>query len=421
MVTVTESPWQDLSPKEASLQGNERSHRFASVLIYAVVVAASTRYRVAGLSLFAFPLAVLCVHALMAKRTRRDAVADVSVAFLIVGVVLAAVVAEDPSRAIPWAVLAAISTLGLLAAFSSEALARDVLPRAILFAGLVNAGAVVLQRSGHYWISGPPSLNGLNGVTEYYLQAAYFSALGAIVATGRLVGRATYRGAPAFVDALALALTTYGALAGGSRGAAAMLIGGASVVVVLSFATRSLNLPGSGLLLAAVVSILVFTQAANTIVARLHAHASYREQLDSANRHAYQSLAEQIAQSHPLGIGWNGFSHFTGLATGHAVRSTHSLFLSVPLDMGWLGAIGFLALYLIATRRQWVQLRSTARDGTEVVALGLLVAMAIHGVSDTIQVAVSALQIQLAIILWCVTAPLVRFARCDPPPRPSLE
>jgi hypothetical protein len=142
---------------------------------------------------------------------------------------------------------------------------------------------------------------------------------------------------------------------------------------------------------------LVTTHALDPLLQRINASAEYRLR-DEARRSSFQDLAAHLLTHHPFGSGWNGFSVASSEAFGVPTRSTHSLFLSIPLDAGWIGAVGFLLLALLVLARR-LPARNCAQGTSEAALLvGLLVAFLAHGINDSIHVALPAVFVHLVVL-----------------------
>ena len=286
--------------------------------------------------------------------------------------------ATSPTAALQWFLLlvAGFAFAQLLPAGSTA----RVVPSAVLLGGVLSSLAVLWQSSGGTSITGEPVSQTYNGLTEYYLQAAYFSALGLVAAVFGVVQSGSRRvtagmGAAAAVCGLAV-------LAGGSRNAVLIsVVGSVAAIRVLRHQRRgrrsSLVLVAGAIATAVIALRLGFS---DVVLDRLSESSAGAYSHGDLRRRWLQALAWDVVSAHPLGLGWDAFPTFSTHAFGEAIRSTHSLYLSLPLDLGWAGAGAFL--YLLCRPA----LGRTDRDPALPLYRGLVLAMAAHGLSDSIHV-----------------------------------
>ncbi len=267
---------------------------------------------------------------------------------LAIGLVAAALGAQDGTEAtlgtVRW-----LLVLNMIVGTAAMCGARPNLTRQLTW-WMVTGGAVaaifgILQRSGKYFLVGPPYADGVyNSTFGYYTNFANFMALASVLGLGLLLElRRTHRrgGFWALAMTVLCAISVVQSL---SRGALiCMLIG----IAVIMF--RQVTRPGRFLgILATLGGLggiiwLVIPEADQTaLINRFIVQPGgdvVREQM--------QAGGMQLATEHPLGIGFNNFQAYvsTGIVdASKALAHSHNTFLQMALDAGWIGFAGFVIL-----------------------------------------------------------------------------
>lgn len=287
---------------------------------------------------------------------------------LVVGLALACVVAGEPVLALDgllrW-VPVLIMVMGVASLCATQSGLSKKLGLAIVIGGAVCGVFGILQRSGHYWLVGPPyAPEVVDSTFGYYTNFANFEALAAVVGVGLIAAGVRVRRLPIIATAATL-VCLYMVVTSFSRGALVLL--GTGLTVILA---RELARPGRFISAVAGLGFLAWLTMVLT-------PAEYLQEIEAkfttiqggdAVRSQLQAGGIDLLLHSPMGIGFNNFSElvasgkvYAPLALAHA----HNTFVQMGLDAGWLGAGGFLILVLGAA---WRAFRS--RGGTMTAAYG---------------------------------------------------
>ena len=126
------------------------------------------------------------------------------------------------------------------------------------------------------------------------------------------------------------------------------------------------------------LALFLLTPAGNQLIQRFQA-VSNSEVYNQVRRANFQQLALAFLVDHPLGLGWNAFSAITANAYSEAVRSTHSMYFSLGLDLGWVGAISYLVMLLIMIKKSFGN-----QISLEIAVLGsIAIAYLVEGLNDS--------------------------------------
>ncbi len=185
---------------------------------------------------------------------------------------------------------------------------------------------------------------------EYYLQDAFFCSLAAIICFSAAAWNKTGRERAWLISGGVLCLAAMIVLA--SRGALLGFVAGlAFTLIILAKRGRGARAYVSWIFgISGLLSVFLMTPAGNQVLSRVQATDS-SEIVNSLRRFAFQNLAYATALENPLGLGWNGFASITSSALSEPVRSAHSMYLSLILDLGLLGAIAYLTLIFSVLKR----------------------------------------------------------------------
>lgn len=395
--------------------------RWRGWLLTSAIVLACTRAQIAALGvdvpavlLVLLALAFCCIGA----QLPRVGGTKVAGALILCGTLMAAVAAADPMSARAWAVLVIAAVLLLPRMLQVPAYRRSAWI-GLVAATVLNAAAVVGQSFGvSAFVRAAPDAK-LHGLNDYYLQSAYYAALGAIVLFLALVGKfSVIRSVRGLWTCVGLVVCVYAVLLSGSRGAALMAASGAAAGCLVLLRGGAMRGGRAGIVAVLGAGLLLTTHALDPLLERMNASPEYRLR-DEARRSSFQDLAAHVVAHHPFGSGWNGFSVASSETFGVPTRSTHSLFLSIPLDAGWIGALGFALLAaLVLVRRLPVQ--SSAQGTSEAAVLvGLLIAFLAHGVNDSIHVALPAVFLHLVVLYLGAERSIAPPPSSVPGPRPA--
>ncbi len=275
---------------------------------------------------------------------------------IILGSLISAIGAVDPTQALWGAIRWTGALIALWAAFS---LLRDRPDAGRKLIDIWCGAAVVvtlgglMQKAGVDALVGPPFFaDKVDSFFDFYTNYGGYVAMSALLATGELVhcwstrqlGRATaYAGILLFI-LLGVAISL-------SRGALLSLGAGWLVLVVLSLRR--------GPLLARMLTVLaVFGLAAilatpsstrNQFVQRFEQPQSAAT--EDLQRSALQKAGLVVVRKYPQGLGYNNFRdyalvHIHNRFIQQGFFHTHRLPEQMAVDAGWLGGIGFLILAL---------------------------------------------------------------------------
>lgn len=288
---------------------------------------------------------------------------------LILGLMLASMASALPELAwsgmLRW--IPALIMIGGVATLCSEV---PGLPRrmgiAILGGGTVSGVFGLLQSGGHYWLVGPPYVEGVRDSTfGYYTNFANCEALAAVIGIGLIIGGIQQRRKLPLVVAACTLLCLYMVETSYSRGAV-ILVGAGLGVILLRLIGRPSRfvLAVLGLALAAwLVTVLAPAEYVNEIIAKFT-----NSQNGDIVRNQLQAGGFEVLKQSPLGIGFNNFSALVASGDVYstlALAHSHNTFIQMGLDAGWLGGAGFLVLVIGASLRSF-----RAKGNTMVVAFG---------------------------------------------------
>jgi len=213
---------------------------------------------------------------------------------------------------------------------------------------------------------------------EYYLQDAFYCALAGILFLSSATLELQRRRRNLLIISGALCAGAMILLA--SRGAilafAAGLIFGFIALLRKGLVTKSISYVA--IVLVGLVLVFLFTPAGNQVVQRFQVYGD-AEALNQVRRANFQTLALSTVSQNPFGLGWNGFSTITSNSLTEAVRSTHNMYLSLCLDIGWIGALSYLLIILVILKHGL----STRAPNSNILVASLLVAYLIEGLNDS--------------------------------------
>lgn len=292
---------------------------------------------------------------------------------LVMGLVLASLASEHPELA--WAGLMRwLPALIMILGIGSLCITEEGIPRriakALVYGGAVAGAFGILQRSGKYFLVGPPYAPDVTDSTfGYYTNFANFEALAAVVGIGLIIATVrTKRRLPLIVTTCTI-LCAYMVVTSYSRGAVGLVAVGLLVILLkeLRRPFRFFVIVGGLGLMAWLVSQLAPTDLLAELVAKFTS-----SQNGDLVRSQLQAGGLQVLTESPLGIGFNNFSAlvasgsiYSTLALAHA----HNTFIQMGLDAGWLGGAGFLVLVAGAFWRGF-------RSKGDAIAIGFAAALA---------------------------------------------
>lgn len=169
-----------------------------------------------------------------------------------------------------------------------------------------------------------------------------------------------------------------------SRGGMVLFVVACGAVFAVSFARRPSGRKAKILGLAALGILAVLAKSLDTIVERFtHAPKGSEE-----GRKMFEAAARLMHAERPLGVGINHFSHVLD-AAGYADRAgiplvdrngiVHNIWLLTLAEMGTLGLVAFVALYLspvlVALRTAFSRTAGAARDVALGIGFGLAVTL----------------------------------------------
>jgi len=295
----------------------------------------------------------------------------------IVAVIFSPLAGENGSQAWNWILLTSLC-LGL-AILVKRSFGNPSAPllNGFMILGLLDAiiilSSIALERGSIFSATSQKAF-----LFEYYLQDAFYCALAgvlffssAIWVTGRL-RRFLFFFAGSLCGVALLLLSSRGAILAFGAGLLFSLIALSRKGLV----TRAIS--SVSFVLVSLVVLMLFTPAGNQVVQRFQFYGD-KEAFNQVRRANFQTLAISTASQNPLGLGWNGFSAITSNSLSEAVRSTHNMYLSLCLDIGWVGAIAYLAIIFIILKRA---LNPLAPLGNILVA-SVLVAYLSEGLNDS--------------------------------------
>jgi hypothetical protein len=177
-------------------------------------------------------------------------------------------------------------------------------------------------------------------------------------------------------------ISGYGAMISLSRGAVLLL--GVGVVVILLVRVRTFGtLVGSGLAMVS-ACFLAYVLTPTAIREELLQRFAQDQGGDYA-RSWLQQAGLRILLENPWGIGFGNFREFAtngGAMAGRLILAhSHSLYIQIGLDYGWLGWAGFLTLVVYAVTRGLLRARIAECVGYSagfVAALCGFMAQAVH-------------------------------------------
>jgi hypothetical protein len=275
---------------------------------------------------------------------------------VLLGSLLSAIGAFDPTQALWGAIRWAGALIALFAAFS---LLRDRPEAGRRLIDIWSGAAVVvtlgalMQKAGIDAIVGAPYFaDKVDSFFGFYTNYGGYVAMSALLATGELVhcwstrqnGRATaYAGILLFV-LLGIAISL-------SRGALLSLGAGWLVLVVLSLRRGSLAVRMITVLAVFAVAAVLATPSStrNQFVQRFQQPQSAAT--EDIQRSVLQHAGLIVVRQDPWGLGYNNFRHWETIHVHNrfvqqSFFHSHRLPEQMAIDAGWLGGIGFLILAL---------------------------------------------------------------------------
>jgi O-antigen ligase len=208
---------------------------------------------------------------------------------------------------------------------------------------------------------------------------------------------------------------------GASRGSVAFVGIGLALTVGLSLVRRSTprkwQIVGAGALVLTLVAPIVVNSFAERFAAKPLNEGVYDE------RAAFEAAAMAMWADHPMGVGANqyvvtantqGYSAAAGVAWGWGSRSAHvhNLYLLTAAELGWLGLVALLVLFVSAVTRGLLFVFKHRRDPRGDFVLGATMAIAataLHGLYEWVFVTYQA-QYVFAIALGII-AGVIRESR----------
>jgi O-Antigen ligase len=212
--------------------------------------------------------------------------------------------------------------------------------------GAIVAVFALLQRSGTYWIVGPPYLAGrVDSSFGYYTVFAGYMMVASLVAVGAAIdayrrsqpGRFALHAGGALLSGVGLGISlSRGALFGAACGVLAM--------VVLN--VRSPRRATTALLALTVsVGLVWFATPSSTRTQFAERLAQPAASAGSDQEHAALArIGERALRSHPFGLGYGNFASYMAMTESVAGKTffhSHRLPVQIGLDAGWLGLLGF--------------------------------------------------------------------------------
>jgi len=275
---------------------------------------------------------------------------------ILLGSLLSAIGAFDPTQALWGGIRWAGALIALFAAFSllrerPEA-GRKLIDIWCGAAVVVTLGAL-MQKAGIDAIVGAPFFaDKVDSFFDFYTNYGGYVAMSAVLATGELVhcwasrqlGRATAYGGILLFILVGVAISL-------SRGALLSLGAGWLVLVVLSLRRGSLAVRMVTVLAVFAVAAIVATPSStrNQFVQRFQQPKSAAT--EDRQRSALQKAGLTVVREDPWGLGYNNFRHWASIHVHNRFIQqgffhTHRLPEQMAVDAGWLGGIGFLILAL---------------------------------------------------------------------------
>ncbi|UKA60770.1 O-antigen ligase family protein [Arthrobacter sp. FW306-2-2C-D06B] len=299
--------------------------------------------------------------------------ARVGIWMLIFGLIVASLASAQPDLA--WAGLvrwvpALIMIMGVGSlCITEEGMSRRV-ANALVYGGAVCGAFGILQRSGRYWLVGPPYAPDVTDSTfGYYTNFANFEALAAVVGVSLIIsGLRLRRRLPLLITASTL-LCVYMVATSYSRGAVGLVAVGLLVILLKELARPFRFFVVVGLL--SLMGWLVVQLAPAELLAELIGKFTSSQNGDIVRSQLQAGGLQMLAKS-PLGIGFNNFSALISsgdIYSTLALAHSHNTFVQMGLDAGWLGGAGFLILVVGAFWRAF-------RSKGGVVAVGFGAALA---------------------------------------------
>lgn len=280
-----------------------------------------------------------------------------SASLILLGAVIAALFAPDPSIAVWGAARWALVLNGVVAGICYLRVAgqRGLQSLGIMLSALGGIVAVLgwLQMHGHPTFVGPPYISDRpDSSFGYYTNYATFVAIATVVSLGMLIHCWQRRRWPLTLLLLcSLAASIVGVATSLSRGAIVVAVGGTLAFLAIR-ARRPSRLLATAVT-AGVVSYVAYSLTPPALIQQI------RERFETSQggdvyRFQLQAAGRELLAAHPAGI---GFGNFRGFVASGAVRAeqaqahAHNLYIQSGLDNGWLGMVGFVALCAIAVLR----------------------------------------------------------------------
>jgi hypothetical protein len=267
---------------------------------------------------------------------------------LALGFVIASIVAPQPDLAwqglIRW-VPVLIMVVGVASMCATQKNMARNLGWSILGGGAMSGVFGILQRAGHYAIVGPPYVpEVIDSTFGYYTNFANFEALAAVIGLGLiLAGIKANRRLPVLASA-ATTLCLYMVVSSFSRGAIILVAVGLLVILAREIARPGRFIAVCGGIAALGWVVLQVTPA--KYVQEIVGKFSLAQGGDVV-RSQLQAGGLDLLAHKPLGIGFNNFSSLVSSGEVYstlALAHSHSTFVQMGLDAGWLGLAAFVVL-----------------------------------------------------------------------------
>lgn len=241
-----------------------------------------------------------------------------------------------------WALVLNLA-LAVYATIASGAATLSRYAMTLTVAGGIVAGIGWLQVIGVYLpLIGEPYTSLPDSTFGYYSNYANFIAIAAIVAIGVVMEGARGRryGQMSLAVICAIACGTQ-LIVAASRGA--LILASIAVVVLVA---ASVNYPGRlfarSVGLAAIAGLLYWATPPDKITAAVARF--FEVQSGDVVRYSLQHVGLDLAQNHPLGLGWGGFRELTtsgAIQVLQPLAHAHNTFTQIALDGGWASIAGY--------------------------------------------------------------------------------
>ena len=217
---------------------------------------------------------------------------------------------------------------------------------ALSIAGACHALFQIGHAAGIFPQLGQLEVGTASGLTWYYLQAAHFAAMGLIASTFIAVSRDQNR-----------PTRLYGSLSGlvclfaiWTQGSRFYAVASVVSVVAVCIWVRGIRFAALTAALGAGLFLLWTSRLSNlrSVTRLLSDGFTSSDSFGEYRRGVIQSLAWDIVGSHPLGVGWGGFTAFTSGTLFEQISSSHNMYSGILLDFGWLAGPIIIVSFTVA-------------------------------------------------------------------------